>query len=146
MRQYKLLIYFLHVGLIFCLASSAWSKDDKSILLNSGDPEQTLVAPSNVFTQIQIRSIKSNESATSIQCNAPEVDNSYWQDIAFRELPQNQFFCLRAKINIHRKTLTSAPSLLVGMLGSAGFHWDGQPQTVQLPVQLKMKCLEPLKR
>jgi sensor histidine kinase YesM len=126
MRQYKLLIYFLYAGLFFCLASSVWSKDDKSVLLNPEDSEQTLAEPNNVFTKIQIRSIKNNESATSIQCHATEVDNRDWQDITFNELPQNQFFCLRAKISIHGETLTSSPSLLVGMLGSARFHWDGQ--------------------
>lgn len=49
MRSYKLLICFFYVGLIFCFASSAWSKDDKSVLMNSGAPEQTLAGPINVL-------------------------------------------------------------------------------------------------
>lgn len=122
MGKYKPIIFLLHVALIFFSALPAWSQNN-----NSADTEHRPSMPNNVFTQIQIRPIKSNESSTSIQCHAAGVDQSDWQHISFSELPQNQFFCLRAKINIHRETLSSNPSLLVGMLGSTDFRWDNKP-------------------
>jgi sensor histidine kinase YesM len=122
MRQYKPIIFLLHIALIIFFALPAWSQNN-----NSADTEHRLSVPNNVFTQIQVRPIKSNESSTSIQCHASGVDQGDWQNISFSELPQNQFFCLRAKINIHRETLSSNPSLLVGMLGSADFRWDNKP-------------------
>jgi sensor histidine kinase YesM len=127
MGKYKPIIFLLHVVLIFCFASSAWSEDHKSASSNSADVEHSPAAPNNVFTQIQIRPIKSNGSSTSTQCHASGVDQSDWQHISFSELPQNQFFCLRAKVNIHRGSLSSTPSLLVGMLGSTDFRWDNKP-------------------
>jgi sensor histidine kinase YesM len=122
MRQYKPINFLLHVALIFFFALPAWSQNN-----NSADTEHRLSVKNNVFTQIQIRPLKSNESSTSIQCHASRVDQGDWRDISFSELPQNQFFCLRAKINIHRETLSSNPSLLVGMLGSTDFRWDNKP-------------------
>lgn len=127
MGKYKAIIFLLHVALIFCFASPAWSKDEQPVSSNPADVEGRLAGPNNVFTQIQIRPIKSNESSTSIQCHTSQVDQGDWQKISFSELPQNQFFCLRAKINIHRGSLSNNPSLLVAMLGSADFRWDNKP-------------------
>jgi sensor histidine kinase YesM len=78
----------------------------------------------NQFENIMIRRIKNNETANSIQCHQSIVDERLWQAIEFKNIPQNQHFCLRASININRGSLAKDPALLVGMLGSVKLKWD----------------------
>jgi len=75
----------------------------------------------NKFSKVKIELI---QKGASVNCHHIATQDNDWKSINFQQIPQQQYFCLRAWINIDNSALKASPSLLVGMLGASSFYWD----------------------